>query len=76
MNRSLQAVIAAVALLLTGAAHAEVLYKGKVVRWTADRIIDEQHLPCVYGKWESETLPNGSTVLTRSKVCTREGVTR
>jgi len=64
-------IIMAVALLSTTAS-AEVLYRGKVVRWTADRIIDEQHMPCVYGPWQSETLPNGSTVLTRSKVCVRE----
>ncbi len=72
MRASIGAVIATAALLLASMAHAEVLYRGKVVRWTADRIIDEQHLPCVYGPWQSETLPNGSTVLTRSKVCARE----
>jgi hypothetical protein len=76
VTRSLRAVIAAVALLLSGAAHAEVLYKGKVVQWTADRIIDQQHLPCVYGPIQQDVKPNGTTVITRSKVCTREGVTR
>jgi hypothetical protein len=41
MTRIIGAAIATAALLLASMAHAEVLYRGKVVRWTADRIIDE-----------------------------------
>lgn len=62
--------IATIVLLLAGSAHAEVLYRGKVYQVTADRIIADRQLQCTYGEWQSETTSNGSTVLTRSKVCT------
>jgi hypothetical protein len=72
-HSSLKAAIAATAILLSGAAHAEVLFRGKVYQTTADRLIAERQLQCTYGEWSLETLPNGSTVLTRSKVCTQPG---
>lgn len=66
--------IATMVLLLAGSANAEVLYRGKVYQVTADRIIADRQLQCTYGEWQSETLSNGSTVLTRSKVCTGKEV--
>jgi hypothetical protein len=49
-----------------------VLVNGKPYETTADRIIAERQLQCTYGEWRSETLPNGSTVIIRDKVCTNE----
>lgn len=62
--------IATIVLLLASSANAEVLYRGKVYQVTADRIIADRQLQCTYGEWQSETTSNGSTVITRSKVCT------
>lgn len=69
MRRSLATIIATAAILLSGLAHADTIYQVKVYRTTADKLITDRRLTCTYGQWSSTTLPNGSTVLSRSKVC-------
>jgi len=71
-HTSIKAVVAAAAMLGSGWAHAAALVNGKVYPVTADRIIAERQLQCTYGQWRSETLPNGSTIIIRDKVCTGE----
>lgn len=69
MRRTLATVIATGAILLSGLAHAEVYYQGRVYQTTADRIIADQRLTCTYGPWSFTTTSDGVTVLTRAKVC-------
>lgn len=76
IRQSIAAVVVAAALLVTSVASAEVLYRGKVYRITADTIITDRHMPCTYGRWTFDTLPNGVAVISRTKTCTQAGVTR
>jgi hypothetical protein len=70
---ALSVVFIAMLMLLWGKhCRADVLVDGKVYPVTADRIIVERQLQCTYGQWRSETLPNGSTIIIRDKVCTNE----
>lgn len=74
MKRTLSAVIATAAILASGSAHAELMHNGKPRKMVADRIIEREQLVCTYGSWQSETLPNGSTIISRTKTCPRPGV--
>lgn len=57
-------------LLVTSAASADVLYRGKVYKVTADRLIADRQLSCNYGPWVVSYQPDGALVLTRAKTCT------
>lgn len=69
MRHSIRAAFVAASLLASGLAHAEVIVDGKVRQVTADKLIKRDNLPCAYGDWRLETLPDGSLVLTRGKRC-------
>ena len=72
-RRNLATVTAVAALLLSGLAQAELIHNGKPRKMVADRIIEREQLVCTYGSWQSETLPNGDTIISRTKVCLRPG---
>lgn len=57
--------------LLASVASAETLYRGKVYKTTADRIIAERQLVCTYSKGSArvEHLPDGRLVVINGKVC-------
>ena len=63
--------IAAIALLASNAS-AETLYRGKVYKITADRIIIRERMACTYEPWRFQTLDNGTTALIRAKTCIKE----
>lgn len=71
MKRTIAAVIATAGILASGLAQAELMHKGRPQKMVADRIIEREQLVCTYGSWQSETLPNGDTIISRTKVCPR-----
>lgn len=71
MKRTLSAVVATAAILASGLAHAELLHNGKPRKTVADKIIEREQLVCTYGKWESTTQADGSTIISRTKACPR-----
>jgi len=68
-----KSIIIIVALLVAPVVRAEVLYRGKVYRITADHIIERERMFCVRGATRLEALPDGSLAIITSKVCVREG---
>lgn len=71
MKRTLSAVVATAAILASGLANAELMHNGKPRKMVADKIIEREQLVCTYGTWESTTQADGSTIISRTKVCPR-----
>lgn len=71
MNRTISAIAMMAAILASGLAHAELMHNGKPRKTVADKIIEREQLVCTYGTWESTTQADGSTIISRTKVCPR-----